>query len=50
MLMATIDTLERPAALLRGRRLEYFTIAWNTFTVHDPQTTKELGVERDDDR
>jgi len=31
MRMATIDTLERPAALLRGRRLEYFTIAWNTF-------------------
>jgi hypothetical protein len=30
MCMATTDTLERPAALLRGRRLEYFTIAWNT--------------------
>jgi len=28
--MATIDTLERPAAVLRGRRLEYFTVAWNT--------------------
>ena len=28
--MATIDALERPSALLRGRRLEYFTIAWNT--------------------
>ena len=28
--MAAIDTLERPAALLRGRRLEYFTIAWNS--------------------
>jgi divalent metal cation (Fe/Co/Zn/Cd) transporter len=27
--MATIDTLERPAAVIRGRRLEYFTIAWN---------------------
>src|SRR5260370_4224359 len=27
--MATSDTLERPAAVLRGRRLEYFTIAWN---------------------
>jgi hypothetical protein len=30
MRMAAIDTLERPAALLRGRSLEYFTIAWNT--------------------
>lgn len=30
MLMATVDTLGRPAAVLRGRRLEYFTIAWNT--------------------
>jgi divalent metal cation (Fe/Co/Zn/Cd) transporter len=28
--MATIDALERPAAVLRGRRLEYFTVAWNT--------------------
>jgi len=28
--MATVDTLGRPAAVLRGRRLEYFTIAWNT--------------------
>ena len=28
--MATIDTLERPAVVLRGQRLEYFTIAWNT--------------------
>jgi divalent metal cation (Fe/Co/Zn/Cd) transporter len=28
--MATIDTLERPAAVLRGRRLEYFTVVWNT--------------------
>jgi divalent metal cation (Fe/Co/Zn/Cd) transporter len=28
--MATIDTLERPAAVQRGRRLEYFTVAWNT--------------------
>jgi divalent metal cation (Fe/Co/Zn/Cd) transporter len=28
--MGTIDTLQRPAALLRGRKLEYFTIAWNT--------------------
>jgi divalent metal cation (Fe/Co/Zn/Cd) transporter len=27
--MATSDTLERPAAVLRGRRLEYFTIGWN---------------------
>src|SRR5258708_7780397 len=27
--MATSDTLERPAAVLRGRRLEYFTVAWN---------------------
>jgi divalent metal cation (Fe/Co/Zn/Cd) transporter len=26
----TIDTLERPAAVLRGRRLEYFTVGWNT--------------------
>ena len=30
MLMATVDTLGRPAAVLRGRRLEYFTIAWIT--------------------
>ena len=30
MRVATIDILGRPAALLRGRRLEYFTIAWNT--------------------
>jgi len=28
--MATIDTLERPTAVLRGRRLEYFTVVWNT--------------------
>jgi divalent metal cation (Fe/Co/Zn/Cd) transporter len=28
--MAAIDTLERPAVVLRGQRLEYFTIAWNT--------------------
>jgi divalent metal cation (Fe/Co/Zn/Cd) transporter len=28
--MATIDTLERPAAVLRGRRLEYFAVLWNT--------------------
>jgi divalent metal cation (Fe/Co/Zn/Cd) transporter len=28
--VATIDTLERPAVVLRGRRLEYFTVAWNT--------------------
>ena len=28
--MATIDTLERSAVVLRGQRLEYFTIAWNT--------------------
>jgi len=28
--MATVDTLERPAVVLRGQRLEYFTIAWNT--------------------
>ena len=28
--MGTIDTLERPAVVLRGRRLEYFTVVWNT--------------------
>jgi divalent metal cation (Fe/Co/Zn/Cd) transporter len=28
--MATIDTMERPAVVLRGRRLEYFTVVWNT--------------------
>ena len=28
--MATIDTMERPAIVLRGRRLEYFTVVWNT--------------------
>jgi divalent metal cation (Fe/Co/Zn/Cd) transporter len=28
--MATIETLERPATVLRGRRLEYFTILWNS--------------------
>jgi divalent metal cation (Fe/Co/Zn/Cd) transporter len=28
--MATIDTLERPAAVQRGRRLEYFTVGCNT--------------------
>jgi divalent metal cation (Fe/Co/Zn/Cd) transporter len=27
--MATIDTTERPAVVLRGRRLEYFTVVWN---------------------
>ena len=27
--MATIYTLERPAAVVRGRRLEYFTVVWN---------------------
>jgi divalent metal cation (Fe/Co/Zn/Cd) transporter len=27
--MATIDRLERPVAVLRGRRLEYFTVGWN---------------------
>jgi len=28
--MATTDTLQRPAAVLHGRRLEYFTVVWNT--------------------
>jgi len=28
--MSAIETLERPAAVLRGRRLEYFTVVWNT--------------------
>src|SRR5580700_7452003 len=28
--MATIDTLERRDAVHRGRRLEYFTVVWNT--------------------
>ena len=28
--MATVETLERPAAVLRGRKLEYFTVVWNT--------------------
>jgi hypothetical protein len=28
--MGTMDTLERPAVVLRGRRLEYFTVVWNT--------------------
>ena len=28
--MASIEALERPAAVLRGRRLEYFTVVWNT--------------------
>jgi divalent metal cation (Fe/Co/Zn/Cd) transporter len=28
--MGTIDTLERPAVVLRGRRIEYFTVVWNT--------------------
>jgi divalent metal cation (Fe/Co/Zn/Cd) transporter len=28
--MAAIDILERSAAVLRGRRLEYFTVVWNT--------------------
>jgi divalent metal cation (Fe/Co/Zn/Cd) transporter len=28
--MATIDTLDRPAAVHRGQRLEYFTVVWNT--------------------
>src|SRR5713101_2996548 len=28
--MATIDTLERSAVVVRGQRLEYFTIGWNT--------------------
>src|SRR5713101_6833045 len=28
--MATIDTLERSAVVVRGQRLEYFTVAWNT--------------------
>jgi divalent metal cation (Fe/Co/Zn/Cd) transporter len=28
--MATIETMERPAVVLRGRRLEYFTVVWNT--------------------
>jgi divalent metal cation (Fe/Co/Zn/Cd) transporter len=27
--MSTLDTLARPAAVLRGRRLEYFTVVWN---------------------
>jgi divalent metal cation (Fe/Co/Zn/Cd) transporter len=29
--MSTTDTMERPSLVLRGQRLEYFTIAWNTF-------------------
>lgn len=28
--MATIEASERSAAVLRGRRLEYFTVVWNT--------------------
>src|SRR4030088_1652877 len=28
--MATIGTMERPAIVLRGRRLAYFTGGWNT--------------------
>src|SRR5580704_13362164 len=28
--MPAIETLERPAAVLRGRRLEYLTVVWNT--------------------
>jgi len=28
--MPAIETLERPAAVLRGQRLEYFTVVWNT--------------------
>jgi divalent metal cation (Fe/Co/Zn/Cd) transporter len=28
--MAKIDTLERSAVVVRGQRLEYFTIGWNT--------------------
>src|SRR5882672_9938013 len=28
--MAIIDTSERPAEVHRGRRLEYFTVVWNT--------------------
>jgi divalent metal cation (Fe/Co/Zn/Cd) transporter len=28
--MAAIDILERSDAVLRGRRLEYFTVVWNT--------------------
>src|SRR6266446_625600 len=27
--MAMVDSSERPAAVLRGRRLEYFTVVWN---------------------
>src|SRR6266853_4806284 len=27
--MSEINTLERPAIVLRGQRLEYFTVAWN---------------------
>jgi divalent metal cation (Fe/Co/Zn/Cd) transporter len=28
--MSEISALERPETVLRGRRLEYFTVAWNT--------------------
>jgi divalent metal cation (Fe/Co/Zn/Cd) transporter len=28
--MATIETWDRGASVLRGRRLEYFTVVWNT--------------------
>src|SRR5258706_6495171 len=28
--MSEINTLKRPAIVLRGQRLEYFTVAWNT--------------------
>jgi divalent metal cation (Fe/Co/Zn/Cd) transporter len=28
--MPVIEILDRPAAVLRGRRLEYFTVVWNT--------------------
>src|SRR5258707_3838263 len=28
--MAMVDTSERPAEVHRGRRLEYFTVVWNT--------------------
>jgi divalent metal cation (Fe/Co/Zn/Cd) transporter len=29
--MASIETMERPAIVIRGQRLEYFTVVWNTF-------------------
>jgi len=42
--MAEIAVLERTAVVRHGRRLEYFTIAWNGLEVWWPSSQVQLPV------